>query len=175
MSATPSKEQEVDTKIEAKTVSRKIMKKSKKIGVEQALMDAWKDKRQAEEIKDVDIVKNVMSKAENKKGKSAKLARQDSKPIDLQAVLSDRGETMVLGMSTRKKSDKQPMGKTKSHQVKIPAKLEKAMTSKAMGQSDIGGNPTSAEFKIPGEKSEDLMTSNLQSCDSKSSKAKRVF
>jgi len=105
--ASPAKEQEVDTKIEAKTVSRKTMKKSKKIGVEQALMDAWKDKRQAEEQKDVNIVKNVMSKAENKKGKGAKLARQDSKPIDLQAVLSDRADTNIgLGISTRKKSDK---------------------------------------------------------------------
>jgi len=48
-----------------------------------------------------------MSKAENKKGKGAKLARQDSKPIDLQAVLSDRADTNIgLGISTRKKSDK---------------------------------------------------------------------
>jgi len=159
--ASPAKEQEVDTKIEAKTVSRKTMKKSKKIGVEQALMDAWKDKRQAEEQKDVNIVKNVMSKAENKKGKGAKLARQDSKPIDLQAVLSDRAETTIgLRISTRKKSDKSLIGKTKSHQVKVPTKLEKAMTSMGSGLNEAGSNPNSA-LQTPGGKSGDLMSSNL--------------
>ena len=172
--ASPAKEQEVDTKIEAKTVSKKTMKKSRKIGVEQALMDAWKDKRQAEEQKDVNIVKNVMSKAENKKGKSAKLARQDSKPIDLQAVLSDRAETNIgLGLSTRKKSGKEPIGR-KSNQVKVPTKLEKAMTSMTAGLNEAGSNPNSA-LQTPGGKSGDLMSSNLQSPDSKSGSKKRPF
>lgn len=45
-------------------------------------MDHWNDHRQAEEKKDVNIVRDLMKKADAKKNKGAKLARKDSEKVE---------------------------------------------------------------------------------------------
>ena len=67
-------------------LQRKSEKITRKSRVEQAYVDAWKDMRQAEEKKDVNIVSDVMKKAQNKEVKVASKAKLDTQPVNLESV-----------------------------------------------------------------------------------------